>query len=141
MSSIFTQVLELEIVLRGVERVERYFHGLASEIGASHEAVQQLTLGFAFLGAAAVVATEGLEHAMMHETMIANMDAFTGSSERAAQQLEMIQEIASRGIFNEKDIYASVRIMDAAGISLRENIDLVEKLGARSGSIVQAAEL
>lgn len=141
MNDLIAQILEIEIALRGDQAVKDGIEDISQEMETLANKTADLFEGIALIATAATVAFAGVKAGMEQEYYEDKFEGLTGSAKEAAAQMEMIDRIASKGIFKEKDIFNAVTEMNKFGVSVRDNITLVEALGARAGSMSSAAQL
>jgi hypothetical protein len=139
--SVFSEILTIEVALRGVERVQQGLDKIIERLGASEAAVKKLENGLKLLGVAIGLTIGGLREQMESQHFQAMYEGLTGSAEQAARQMVLVDRIASKGLFKEIDVLTAIETMNKFGISVEKNISLVEKLGARSGNLESAANL
>ncbi len=135
------EILAVELGLRGVTEVMNSLEGLAKKFDENSEAITGMAKTLAALAAIVGVFKQGVAEASEWEVMDAKLMGLVNSEKEVAYQMRVIDQIASKGIFSEAEAFEAVHAMDKFGASVRNNIGLVEQLGARGGSIQSAAEL
>lgn len=140
--SVFAEVLAIEVGLKGVEKVQAGLDKISAGFVATEAATASLKSGLAILGVTAAVALAGVREAMPDQAAMAKIEGLTGSMKETEAIMRSIDKVASRGIWHEEEIQTAAATMEKSlGGSFRANIGLLEKLGARMGSISSAAEL
>lgn len=139
--SMFAEILALGVSLKGVETVQHGLQSLVGDFKESEKAAAALQKGMASLAAVVGVVSAGLKEQIEQTHYQAMYEGLTGSARLAAESMEAVDRIASKGIFSEHEALTAVETMNRYGVSVAKNIDLVEKLGTRSGSLDSAAGL
>lgn len=132
MTEALTQVLAMEVTLRGLERVTGGIEKIVEKFHASEEAAKSLKQGLAILSTTFAILGKGIQAAAEDQQLEAVLDGFAGSAENAESQIKLINDIASKGVFGKTNIYDAVTALDEYGVSVKNNIELVEQLAARS---------
>lgn len=144
----FEKILSIEVALRGAERVQAFMSKMLVDFGATRDGLSSLGAGLRNLGVVTALiaggiydSMSGIVEALEAEKMQATIRGMTNDLRATEAQLKAIDRIAAKGLFDEKAVYDAVIVLDRAGISLNRNLDLVERLGARTGSMKNAAEV
>lgn len=141
MTEAFAQVLALEVTLRGIEGVTSGLDMVVGKFEKTELAAKSLRTGLAILATTALVLGMGLKEAAEQEQFNAMLYGLVDNAKEVEAQLKVIDNIASKGVFSEEQAYRAIRALDLFGVSVSDNIRLVQELGARSGDLEGAAKL
>lgn len=114
---------------------------MVQSLNLSEQASTSLSAAMKTLKVAATAMSAGVYEASKLETYSATLLGITDSLQMTAYQMELIDKIASKGVFGQQETFEAIRTLDKFNVSIKDNIDLVEKLGARSGNLQSAAQL
>jgi hypothetical protein len=96
--------------------------------------------GLAMMAAAAVTAAAGVRNAMGDQVAEARLLGLNKTLEQTASIMQRIDRISSQGVFGKDQIIdAALTLEKSLAGSFEKNIQLVTRLGARMGSLDQAA--
>lgn len=137
----YSQILELAVRLSGIEEVDRGLDDAVSKIEQIQNRVNGVAGGIALVAASITMVAAGIKEAIPDERYLAIYEGLTGSVTEAARQMQIVDQIAMKGVFQEQAVQNAIVTMDKYGMSVSKNISLVEKLGALNGSIEGSAEL
>jgi|GEM_PF-5325670 len=93
-----------------------------------------------FLAASAAIAAAGIamggfavKSAMDMDTAQRRLQAFTGSAEEAARQMEFIKRLAAPSLFETKDLAKAATLLAAFGLNIEKVLPLADKLASAMG--------
>ena len=141
MSEAVAQTLALEVTLKGIEKVTSGVESVVHKMQSVEDKARSVQRGLAMITTAVLIFGAGIHEAMEQEQMDAQLHGFLRSGEELEKQLKIIDDIASKGVFTESQVYEAVRALDMMGVSVEDNIKLVTELGARMRDIGAAGDL
>jgi hypothetical protein len=136
-----SEILSVEVALRGIEKVQEQLDGLADKFQDTEGVIEKVAADLGALTVVIGVLAAGINQAAENEVFEARLEGLVGSAKEVEKQMEILDKVARKGIFQEQEVFEAIHAMDKFGISVEKSIGLVEKLGARGGSIRAAAEL
>lgn len=138
--SIFSEVLAVEVTMRGVDKLTSELDKMKSQFEGLDGVLDDLKGAFAAIGTVAAVAFAGIKEAAADQEVMARLEAFSGSLQAAEKVMATIDQMGAEGVFKKSDIEAAAVILERAMPgALERNINLVKELGARMGSVSEAA--
>ncbi len=139
--NVLKEVLAIRIAVSGLTELDKGMSGLGQTLKNVADATSRTAGAVASLAAAFTAMSIAVREATVVQQMTAHMSGLTGSMKLAREQMMLIQDISFAGVFHQGELAESFKLLNAAGISLDENLDTILKLGGRGGSLTGATRL
>lgn len=134
------QVLAIDVILNGAELLEAWITKLPARFAKVSSEAMIAAGALMAVGVAVNFLQKGIEQNIQSDQMMRSLEGLVESSEIAYKQMQLINQITSKGIFKRDDVFESVKALDLANMSLSKYIGLAESLGARTGKMKEAAQ-
>jgi hypothetical protein len=138
--SVFTEVLAIEVGMRGIDVVTRGFESIAASAKVSESEIKQAAVGFAQLGVVAGVAMASVREYMGDEKYKVVLQSLISDTGRLKAVMESVHSIAAQGVFNEDEVWKAATAFEAAGQHANDWLKVTEALAAHGGGGAGAFE-
>lgn len=116
--NVVRQVLSIDVVLSGAERLDSWLNGLGDRLSNVSASALLMSAGLIAVAGAARELHEGFKQAVETDKMRGALQGLIGDTQVVANQLALINEISGKGIFKRDDVFESIQHMDRANVSL-----------------------